>query len=63
MRRVGVELELGGLELETVTAIERGYLGGVVRERGRYEMELSGDEAGPWSLELDFAWLKAISVK
>lgn len=63
MRRVGVELELGGLELETVAQVVKGHVGGRLQEKGRYEVKVSGDEAGPWSVELDFAWLKELGQR
>jgi hypothetical protein len=63
MRRVGVELELGGLELEIVAQIVEEHLGGALQERGRYKKEVSGDEAGAWSVEIDFAWLKELGQR
>jgi putative glutamine amidotransferase len=60
LRRIGVELELGGLELEAVAALVAEHLGGSVERRGRYELEALGDTAGPWAVELDFAWLKEL---
>lgn len=60
MRRIGVEIELGGLELTTVAAIVAQHVGGEVEHRGRYELEAVGDPAGPWVVELDFAWLKEL---
>lgn len=60
VRRVGVELELGGLELDAAARIVAGHVGGSLGQRGRYEMEVVGDAAGPWGIELDFAWLKEL---
>jgi hypothetical protein len=60
LRRIGVELELGGLELEAVAAVVAEHLGGSVERRGRYEFEAAGDNAGPWVVELDFGWLKEL---
>ncbi|WP_245538983.1 amidoligase family protein [Thioflavicoccus mobilis] len=59
-RRIGVEIELGGLELEAVVAIVVDFLGGTVEERGRYEQAVLGDSAGPWQVEIDFALLKEL---
>ena len=59
-RRVGVELELGGLELETAARVVARHVGGSVSDRGRYQKEVVGDAAGPWAVELDFAWLKEL---
>jgi hypothetical protein len=59
-RRIGVELELGGLALEAVAALVAGHLHGAVERRGRYELEAVGDPAGPWAIELDFTWLKEL---
>jgi hypothetical protein len=60
MRRIGVELELGGLQLDVAARIVARHVGGSLEERGRYERELIGDQAGPWEVELDFAWLKEL---
>jgi hypothetical protein len=55
-----VELELGGLELDTAARVVVAHLGGFLEERGRYEKEVIGDQAGPWTVELDFTWLKEL---
>jgi hypothetical protein len=60
LRRVGVELELGGLELDAVARIVAAHLGGPVTELGRYELQVGGDGAGAWTVELDFTWLKEL---
>lgn len=60
MRRVGVELEFGGLGLEAVAAIVADHVGGEVEQQGRYELAALGDPAGPWTVELDFGWLKEL---
>jgi len=60
LRRVGVELEFGGFELDTAADIVAGHVGGTIEERGRYEKLVNGDQAGPWMVELDFAWLKEL---
>lgn len=59
-RRIGVEIELGGLELEAVVAVVADFFGGRIAEHGRYERAILGDPAGPWQVEIDFAWLKEL---
>lgn len=58
LRRVGVELELGGMDIEALSALVADEIGGEVRRETRYEHEVSGDPAGPWKIELDFEFLK-----
>jgi len=57
-RRIGVELELIGLELAKLSGIVVEHLHGEVRERSRYEHIVTGDAHGNWKVELDFAYLK-----
>ena len=58
LRRVGVELEMNGLELDVVAAIVGKHAGGAVACDGRYERVVAGDPAGDWVVELDFDLLK-----
>lgn len=58
VRRVGVELEMNGLTLEYLARLAADHLGLAVDYRGRYERALTGDPAGEWGVELDFALLK-----
>jgi hypothetical protein len=60
IRRVGVEIEFSGLSLEQTAAVLCDLLGGPLEQPGRYEIEVQGDPAGPWQVELDFAYLKAL---
>jgi hypothetical protein len=59
-RRIGVEIEFGGLDVDETAALVADELGGTVRTLGRYERAVDGDPAGPWSVELDFSLLKAL---
>ncbi|MEJ6654893.1 MAG: amidoligase family protein [Pseudomonas sp.] len=58
MRRVGVELEMSGLDIDRLTAICSRYLKLPAQMVSRYERKLSGDPAGDWRVELDFALLR-----
>jgi hypothetical protein len=60
MRRVGVEIEFSGLTLEQSADILCDLFGSSLTQPGRYEIEVHGDPAGPWQVELDFAFLKAL---
>ena len=57
-RRLGVELELQGLDVEALSALVAEHLDGEVEAISRYEHKITGDDAGDWTVELDFAYLK-----
>ncbi len=57
-RRVGVELEMIGLELNDIAEIVAEHLGLAITTDGRYRRVLTGDDAGDWAIELDFDFLK-----
>lgn len=59
-RRVGVELEMIGLELNDIAEIVARHLRLNISTDGRYRRLLSGDEAGDWVVELDFDYLKRL---
>lgn len=58
MRRVGVELEMAGLELPYLARLVAEHVHGSVEPVGRYEHRIVGDAAGDWLVELDFDYLK-----
>lgn len=62
-RRVGVELEMNGLDVDTLAGLVAEFLGVEVVEKGRYERHLHGDAAGDWIVELDFDLLKRMGRK
>ncbi len=57
-RRIGIELEMSGLELDELAAILAEFLHLEATSDGRYARTLSGDSAGDWVVELDFNLLK-----
>lgn len=57
-RRLGIELEMNGLTLDQLAQLVADFFGGEIRNKGRYERLVSGDDAGDWTVELDFALLK-----
>lgn len=59
-RRVGVEMEISGLELDDLAGCVAQFLGLKVETAGRYERLLKGDAAGDWMVELDFDLLKKL---
>ncbi|OOE87603.1 amidoligase family protein [Salinivibrio sharmensis] len=59
-RRVGVEIELSGLELDTITQLVADFFSLSVKRGGRYDRRLDGDKAGDWVVELDYAKLKRL---
>jgi hypothetical protein len=59
-RRVGVELEMIGVELNDIAEIVARRLGLSITTDGRYRRVLTGDEAGDWAVELDFELLKRL---
>ncbi|MFT6465321.1 amidoligase family protein [Halopseudomonas sp.] len=60
LRRVGVELEMNGLTLDSLAQLAAQFLGCEVEQTSRYERTLTGDAAGPWIVELDFRLLKKL---
>ena len=58
-RRVGVELEFIGIDPHSVGRAVVETLGGELDVQSRYEVEVHGDSAGPWRVELDWEYLKA----
>lgn len=59
-RRVGVEIEMIGLELNDIAEIVARHLGLSIETDGRYRRVLAGDPAGEWIVELDFDFLKRL---
>lgn len=57
-RRVGVELEMIGLDVDSVSRIVARHFDGKREIKSRYEHIVHGDEAGDWGIELDFEYLK-----
>ncbi len=57
-RRVGIELELGGLTLDQVANIVADWLGTTISRDGRYRRVMHGDIDGDWRVELDFRLLR-----
>jgi hypothetical protein len=57
-RRVGIEIEIGGLELDSLTRSVADYLHLKVKDKGRYERILVGDATGEWVVEIDYKLLK-----
>ncbi|UHD16571.1 amidoligase family protein [Thiocapsa bogorovii] len=60
MRRVGVELEMSGLELDALAECVAGFFDLEIKSHGRYERVLEGDPAGDWIVELDYDLLKRL---
>lgn len=58
-RRLGIEIEMGGLAIPAVAAVVARVFGGEVDAYSDYEHFVRGDPAGPWAVELDFGLLKA----
>lgn len=57
-RKVGVEIELGGLDIQTLSKLVADFFDLEVIPQSRYEYRLTGDSAGEWQVELDFDLLK-----
>jgi len=58
IRHVGVELEMSDIDIDTLSRLVAGHVGGAVEKRSRYVHAVTGDPAGDWQVELDFAYLK-----
>ncbi len=59
-RRIGVELEMSGLDIDACAAVVAQYFNLEISAPSRYERQLTGGEHGPWKIELDSRWLKKI---
>jgi hypothetical protein len=57
-RRIGVEIEMIGLDVNTISDIVAAHVGGEIDPTSRYEHLIHGDAAGDWGVELDYAYLK-----
>jgi hypothetical protein len=57
-RRIGVELEMNGMELDAIARTVAECLGCAIEPDGRYQRRLRGDPDGDWFVELDFRLLK-----
>jgi hypothetical protein len=57
-RRVGVELEMNGVDLDRLAGVVAETFGLVPERVGRYERRLLGDPAGAWVVEVDSSLLK-----
>lgn len=59
-RRVGVEIEFAGLDIERITELTREVLGGEIERVSDYEYFVRKTPLGDFGIELDFAYLKKI---
>lgn len=57
-RRVGVEIEFGGLRPDAITQAVRSALGGEIRRRSQVAYDIEGTVVGDIELELDFRLLQ-----
>lgn len=57
-RRVGFELEFGGISMEDAASILQRRFGGEIVREGRYRCELKGTPWGDFGLEVDSIFLK-----
>ena len=60
IRRVGVELEMSGLDLDSLAEQLADLFELDITSDGRYERRLKGDPAGDWVVELDYERLKKL---
>ncbi|MBK1643746.1 alpha-L-fucosidase [Thiocapsa imhoffii] len=59
-RRIGIELEMTGLGIDECARTVATFLKTDIRSTGRYERLLTGDPAGDWIVEYDYALLKRL---
>lgn len=60
MRRVGVEIEFSGLELEQIAELTMQVLGGELEAVSDYECYVRESKLGDFGIELDFQYLKKL---
>jgi hypothetical protein len=58
IRRVGIELEFGGLSIDRISDLVAEYVGGKREIVSEYEHVVSGDRRGDWHVEFDLELLK-----
>lgn len=59
-RRLGVEIEFSGLELNQIAGLTREVLGGDIETVSDYECYVRNSRLGDFGIELDFAYLKKL---
>lgn len=59
-RRVGVELEFSGLDVEAAATLVQACFGGVIEPRGRYDSRVNDTRFGTFGVELDFQFLRRL---
>ena len=59
-RRLGVELEFSGLDIQEIVEITQQCLGGNIDRTSEYEYFLLGTDLGDFGIELDYAYLKKL---
>lgn len=60
-RKVGLELELAGIEIEKVAEIVQSLYGGEINKKHRYYFEISDSELGNFRVELDARILRKMA--
>lgn len=60
MRRLGVELEFAGLDIDEITRIVHEELGGEIDKVSDYEHFVRDTDMGDFGIELDFSYLKKL---
>lgn len=60
-RRVGVEIEFTGLQIDEIVDIITDLLGGKAKEISDYEVDVVDTALGKFGVELDFAYIKKLS--
>ena len=63
LRRVGVELEMNGIDIDSLSQLVAGDGNYQIEKPGRYERRLTGDAAGDWVVELDSSLVKRLGVE
>lgn len=58
-RRLGVELEFSGVDIETTSAIVEAEFGGCIEMMSEFEHRVHDTSLGDFNVELDFEYLKA----
>jgi len=62
-RRIGVELELSGLELDQITGLVVEVLGGTVKKKNPYEALVEGSDLGDIRVEFDATLFREMKVR
>lgn len=61
LRRVGIELEMAGLQSQQLVSIIQSVFGGTLKQRSPLDMDVTETSVGKFKVELDASYMKALA--